>query len=219
MPIYQREKNKTDASSTDIRATRRAPFVSTHLYIEISPSDDDDEMSTSSQELGCSQTTSPSCVTCSNPVIEGSFGPRHNHEHRDILRQQLNEIIHEREQFLGHVDPKKLPASILFDHIDRWEKESIGRIQHVAQQARLDLQHIAGRQRGKPICTRPTRSTPSLPSFRQYHGEVRSANRIVRSSATGRSLHGTGPLPMGDSSRAAQVRPDERVTLYPSSIR
>jgi hypothetical protein len=87
------------------------------------------------------------CQGCSNV-----FCRKHVSEHRDNLRYQLDEIIHEHDQIYQLINQSTNAYDPLMNEIDQWEENSIKKIQQVAQNIRDDiLQHIKS-QKGR-VCS------------------------------------------------------------------
>ena len=93
------------------------------------------------------------CVICSkNGGILTCHGcgrtycVKHVLEHRQELSNQLNGIIQEHDLLQEELE-RSSSESVLFGHINQWEKESIKKIQATAEAARVDLQQILSRSK------------------------------------------------------------------------
>jgi hypothetical protein len=80
-----------------------------------------------------------SCDGC-----QQSFCLKHVAEHRQELISQMDNV--EQEHDIFHEDllnrTEKQNEHILFNQINRWEKESIDKIQQIAQESRITLKQI-----------------------------------------------------------------------------
>lgn len=106
-------------------------------------------------------TSSPKtpCATCGNKAVgilrcEGCvqvFCRKHLNEHRDALGHQLDELVLEHDTLQQKIvennnkSNKQHPA---LREIDQWEKESIAKIQRLAEEARNELKKMISSQTG-----------------------------------------------------------------------
>ncbi|CAF0911360.1 unnamed protein product [Adineta steineri] len=88
------------------------------------------------------------CVTCNKGsgilICDGCqqlFCSKHTIEHRQKLANQLDEVMQDYDLFQQELDKLKLNNSLL-KKIDKWEEESITKIQVAAEVARADLMEI-----------------------------------------------------------------------------
>lgn len=99
------------------------------------------------------------CSTCGSKGIgifkcEGcaqTFCRKHVIEHRDVLNQQLDEIVFEYDhlqQTIGESNDKANQHPLI-EQIDKWEKESIEKIRQAARQARSELNSLTSSSTGK----------------------------------------------------------------------
>ena len=99
------------------------------------------------------------CATCGNKAAgifrcEGCiqvFCRKHLNEHRDILSHQLDEIFLEHDtlqQAIVETNKKSNEQHPAMKEIDQWEKESIAKIQRLAEEARNELKKVTSSQEG-----------------------------------------------------------------------
>ncbi|CAF1552921.1 unnamed protein product [Rotaria sp. Silwood1] len=74
------------------------------------------------------------CQGCSNV-----FCRKHASEHRDNLSHQLDELVSEHDQLYQLINQENNGYYTLINQIDQWEKNSIIKIQQVAQNIRQDI--------------------------------------------------------------------------------
>ena len=100
------------------------------------------------------------CATCDNKAAgifrcEGClqvFCRKHLNEHRDLLSHQLDEIVIEHDTLRQMIDDKtdqQKYSHPFLKQIDEWERDSIVKIQQIAEEARQQLEKLTGFQRGK----------------------------------------------------------------------
>jgi len=100
------------------------------------------------------------CATCVNKGVgifkcEGCaqvFCRKHVIEHRDILSHQLDEIVLEYDilqQTIGEYKDKQNHGHPLIKQIDKWERDSIEKIQKTADEARQQVNDLTNSQKGK----------------------------------------------------------------------
>jgi len=80
------------------------------------------------------------------------FCRKHAIEHRDILSHQLDEIVLEYDtlqQTTVENKDKNNHLHSLINQIDKWEKDSIEKIQQTAQKARQQVNELTNTQQGK----------------------------------------------------------------------
>jgi uncharacterized Fe-S cluster-containing radical SAM superfamily protein len=107
-----------------------------------------------------SSSTKTPCATCGNKSAgifrcEGCiqvFCRKHLNEHRDLLSHQLDEIVLEhdtlQQTILENKDKQNNQHRIL-KQIDKWERDSMVKIQQVAEEARQQVKALTGAQKGK----------------------------------------------------------------------
>ncbi len=100
------------------------------------------------------------CATCGNKAAgifrcEGClqvFCRKHLNEHRDLLSHQLDEIVLEHDalqQTITENKNKQNKQHPILKEIDRWEKDSIVKIQQIAEEARQQVKKLTSSQTGK----------------------------------------------------------------------
>jgi uncharacterized Fe-S cluster-containing radical SAM superfamily protein len=100
------------------------------------------------------------CATCGNKAAgifrcEGClqvFCRKHINEHRDLLSHQLDEIVLEHDtlqQTITENKNKQNKQHPILKEIDRWEKDSIVKIQQTAEEARQQVKKLTSSQTGK----------------------------------------------------------------------
>lgn len=106
-----------------------------------------------------STSTKAPCATCGNKAAgifrcEGCvqvFCRKHLNEHRDTLSHQLDEIVFEHDT-LQHTlvgnSKKSNTRHPVLKEIDRWEDESIVKIQRLAEEARNEVNRLMNEQTG-----------------------------------------------------------------------
>jgi uncharacterized Fe-S cluster-containing radical SAM superfamily protein len=112
--------------------------------------------------MASSSTSKAPCATCGNKGVgifkcEGCgkvFCRKHLIEHRDVLSQQLDEIVLEydtlRQTMAESQDkPNHHRDHPLMKQIDKWEKESIEKIRQTANEARQQVNALIGSSGGK----------------------------------------------------------------------
>jgi hypothetical protein len=101
-----------------------------------------------------------SCVTCANKDIAGIFKCegclqrfclKHTNEHRDWLNEQLDEIYFEHKNLFNNFNENKQQSSLLLDQINKWENDSIIKIQQTAQQVRVQIQQLDDSQKSSKL--------------------------------------------------------------------
>jgi hypothetical protein len=97
------------------------------------------------------------CAICTNKSVTGvfkcqgclqTFCLKHTNEHRENLRQQLDELLFENKQVFHDFNRHEHLSSKLVNQIDRWEHDAIKSIQKMAQCARIQTQQYAHKQLG-----------------------------------------------------------------------
>src|ERR1700722_14840095 len=68
-----------------------------------------------------------------------AFCRKHSIEHRDVLSHQLEGIVLEHDQLQQKISESKCQQP-LFAEIDKWERDSIIKIQQTAAQARQEVE-------------------------------------------------------------------------------
>jgi hypothetical protein len=80
------------------------------------------------------------------------FCRNHVAEHRDILSQQLDEIVLEydilQQTIVEHRDETNRHYPVI-EQINQWERDAIQRIQQTAEEARQHVIKLGGSQKGK----------------------------------------------------------------------
>jgi uncharacterized Fe-S cluster-containing radical SAM superfamily protein len=111
--------------------------------------------------MASSSTSKAPCATCGSKGIgifkcEGCgqvFCRKHVIEHRDVLSQQLDEIVLEydtlRQTMAESQDKSNHHDHPLMKQIDQWEKESIKKIRQTADEARQQVNALTGSSGGK----------------------------------------------------------------------
>ena len=98
------------------------------------------------------------CVACEKNEILGIFKCegcmqrfclKHANEHRNFLQYELDEIMFEHVKMIKTFDENKHQSSILMEQINQWEKNSIEKIQQMAQDVRGQLQRLVDEEKGK----------------------------------------------------------------------
>jgi len=100
------------------------------------------------------------CATCANKAAgifrcEGClqvFCRKHLLEHRDLLSHQMDEIVLEHDtlqQTIAENKDKPNKQHPILKEIDKWEKDSIVKIQQVAEEARQQVKKLTNSQTGK----------------------------------------------------------------------
>lgn len=102
-----------------------------------------------------------SCFACDSQDILGIFKCegceerfcfKHANEHRDYLRDQLDELIFEHATICQTSHQNELETSILIEQINQWEKTSIETIQKTARDTREQFQRLIKEEKGKDQC-------------------------------------------------------------------
>ncbi|CAF3183490.1 unnamed protein product [Rotaria sp. Silwood2] len=107
-------------------------------------------MSLSSSKTPC---TSDECKSVGILKCEGCsqiFCRKHVNEHRDLLSHQLDEIVLEHDtlqQMILEEKNKENNNHPLLKQIDKWEQESIKKIQQTANEARQQIEKLIGSQK------------------------------------------------------------------------
>ena len=93
------------------------------------------------------------CITCSSNTdvttcngCQQIFCGKHTLEHRQKLSQQLESITLE-QSVLQRDFERSFKDHNLFLKIDQWEKETIGKVQTAAENARKQLRHLIEKSR------------------------------------------------------------------------
>jgi hypothetical protein len=94
-----------------------------------------------------------------------SFCRKHSEEHRQELTIQMDNIGQEHDVLHREAD-KENNSHPLLSHINVWERESINKIEQVAEQARVDLKQLID-QRKQEFKTTMNRLTDELQSSRE----------------------------------------------------
>ena len=100
------------------------------------------------------------CAACGNKGAgifrcEGCiqvFCRKHLSEHRDLLSHQLDEIVIQHDtlqQTIHEYNDKQNNQHPILKQIDKWEIDSIIRIQQVAEETRQKAKTLTGSQKGK----------------------------------------------------------------------
>jgi hypothetical protein len=103
------------------------------------------------------------CATCGNKAVgifrcEGClqvFCRKHLNEHRDLLSHQLDEIVLEHDTLQQTIVENKSTKNNqhpVLKQIDEWEKNSIRKIQQLAEEARQQVKELIGTQTGTLDC-------------------------------------------------------------------
>ncbi len=111
-----------------------------------------------------SLSSKPPCATCGNKSVgvfkcEGclqTFCRKHSNEHRDSLSHQLDEIVLEHDtlqQTIVEQKEKQSDRHHLIEHIDKWGKESIVKIQKTAEDARQQVETFIAAENGNRVKT------------------------------------------------------------------
>ncbi len=99
------------------------------------------------------------CATCANKAAgifrcEGClnvFCRKHLNEHRDLLSHQLDEIVFEHDTLQQNIvenRSKQNNQHPILKEIDQWEKNSIMKIQQLAEEARQQVKSSTNSQTG-----------------------------------------------------------------------
>jgi len=100
------------------------------------------------------------CAKCANKAAgilrcEGClqiFCRKHLNEHRDLLNHQLDEIVLEHDtlqQTIVENKGKQNKQHPVLNQIDKWEQDSIVKIQQIAEEARQQVKKLTSSQIGK----------------------------------------------------------------------
>ncbi len=100
------------------------------------------------------------CATCTNKAAgifrcEGClqvFCRKHLNEHRDLLNHQLDQIVLEHDtlqQTIVENKSKQNKQHPILKQIDKWEQDSIVKIQQIAEEAREQVKKMTSSQIGK----------------------------------------------------------------------
>ena len=125
-----------------------------HSQITNSPST---SMSSQCQSSESDPNSKSFCVICLSKTVHGvfkcqgcsqTFCLNHTKEHRDLLSEQLEELLLDQTDFLNQFHLNQHSSSILIDQIDQWEKNAINQIQQTAKNARTQIEHLAHAQQG-----------------------------------------------------------------------
>jgi hypothetical protein len=79
------------------------------------------------------------------------FCRKHLNEHRDLLGHQLDEIVLEHDtlqQTIAENKSKQNNQHPVLKEIDQWEKNSIAKIQQLAEEARQQVRKLTSSQTG-----------------------------------------------------------------------
>ena len=84
----------------------------------------------------CKQFAAVNCEGCSR-----AFCVKHLLDHRNILHEEMNNIVVEHDQLHHILDQQRINSQLhpLIKRINQWEEESIEKIQHKAKQLREEL--------------------------------------------------------------------------------
>ena len=74
--------------------------------------------------------------------VNKAFCGKHVIEHRQELAGQLDNIMQEHDLIQQEIEQPSLTINSLLKQIDKWEKESIAKIQVAAETARATLEEI-----------------------------------------------------------------------------
>jgi uncharacterized Fe-S cluster-containing radical SAM superfamily protein len=100
------------------------------------------------------------CATCASKAAgilrcEGClqiFCRKHLNEHRDLLSHQLDEIVLEHDTLQQTIVENKSEQNKqhhILNQIDKWEQDSIVKIQQIAEEARQQVKKLTSSQIGK----------------------------------------------------------------------
>ncbi len=100
------------------------------------------------------------CATCDNKAAgilrcEGClqiFCRKHLNEHRDLLNHELDEIVLEHDtlqQTIVENKSKQNKQHPILKQIDKWEQDSIVKIQQIAEEAREQVKKMTSSKIGK----------------------------------------------------------------------
>ncbi len=109
--------------------------------------------------MASSSSTKAPCGTCDCKSLgilkcEGCsqiFCRKHVNEHRDMLSHQLDEIVLEHDtiqQMITEQNDQENNHHSLLDKIDKWEKDSIVKIQQTAEEVRQQVKTLIASQKG-----------------------------------------------------------------------
>jgi hypothetical protein len=109
--------------------------------------------------MASTSSTKIPCATCGDKNAgifrcEGClavFCRKHSNEHRDLLSQQLNEIIHDHDTLQQSILEKKSQNGYghhLITQIDKWEKNSIEKIHQTAEEVRQRIEELLQLENG-----------------------------------------------------------------------
>ena len=109
--------------------------------------------------MASSTSTKTPCITCGNKSVgifkcEGclqTFCRNHVNEHRDMLSQQLDEVVLEYDTLqhtITEQSDSKKSQELLLKQVDEWEKQSIGKVQQVALEVRKQIETLNVSQTG-----------------------------------------------------------------------
>jgi hypothetical protein len=111
--------------------------------------------------MASSTLTKAPCATCGNKCVgifkcEGCaqiFCRKHVKEHRDILNHQLDEIFIEYDTLQQTITEQKDDENdyhhSFLKQIDKWERDSIVKIQQTADEARQQVEQLTSSQKSK----------------------------------------------------------------------
>jgi hypothetical protein len=107
--------------------------------------------------MSASATRKKQCVTCSKSggimTCDGcqqSFCGKHSVEHRQELSDQLDGIMQEHDLLQQELGQSSVNTALM-KQINKWEKESITKIQVAAEAARADLQQVLDRSKERVV--------------------------------------------------------------------
>ena len=117
-----------------------------------------------SQKKPCSKCDKGGGIfTCDG--CQQSFCRKHSEEHRQELATEMDSIGQEHDIIQRDINRENAAHSLL-SRIDVWERESINKIQQVANQARVELNQLIGKTK-QELQTTMTRLTHNLQSSRE----------------------------------------------------
>ena len=110
--------------------------------------------------MASSSSSKVPCAICGGKSVgifkcEGclqAFCRKHSSEHRDLVSHQLEGIVLEHDQLQQKISESKSQQPNqhpLFAEIDKWERDSIVKIQQTAEQARREVEKFTSSNRSK----------------------------------------------------------------------
>lgn len=96
------------------------------------------------------------CATCGKARSVGTcdgckqkFCESHFTAHRNSLKQQLEAIGEQHNNFINNLIENEYTYKPLFDQIDLWETEAINRIQSAANEVRQQIETLCSENKGE----------------------------------------------------------------------